>query len=243
MSGPLTRILYPLYAAVVAGVLMFGLFCPLIILMPTLPLRRAVGRFAVRSCLLLIGVRLRVLGTAQLPAGACIAVANHASYIDGLVLTAALPGRFTFVVQDGARDWPYIGLVIRRMGVSFVNRVSAREGAMQTRALVRRLGEGESLAIFAEGTFESAPGLLAFKNGAFLMAARAGVPVVPVALRGTRRLFGGEPPRLRWSRVEVEILPPVSPAGTEKEAAARLRAEVRAAILARCGEPDAAPVC
>lgn len=238
MLRALTRALYQLYAAAVFGVLMFILFCPLIILLPTLALRRAVGRFSVGCCLAAVGVRLRVRGQAHLPAGACIAVANHASYIDGLVLTAALPARFTFVVQDGARDWPYIGLVIRRMGVSFVNRSSAREGAVQTRTLVRRLGEGESLAIFAEGTFEAAPGLLAFKNGAFLMAARAGVPVVPVALRGTRRLFGGEPPRLHWSRVEVEILPPITPGGAEKDAALALRDQVRSAILARCGEPD-----
>lgn len=232
--------LYSFYAFAIFVVAIFILFCPLIILGPTLSIRRAIGRFGVKATLALMGVPFRVQGLERLPPGACIAVANHASYIDGLVLTAALPARYTFVVQDGAASWPFVGLVIKRMGVAFVSRTSAREGALQTRALIRRLQEGDSLTIFAEGTFQEDPGLLPFKNGAFLMAARAGVPVTPVGIRGTRQLFGGHSLLLHWSRVEIEIGTPLAPTGTEKEAALRLRDAVRAEVLKLCGEPDAA---
>src|SRR3546814_7624546 len=77
------------------------------------------------------------------------------------------------------------------MGVIYVNRNDARAGARTTRALMHKLQAGEPLAIFAEGTFKPEPGLLPFKVGAFLIAARCGVPIVPAAIRGSRRLYGG----------------------------------------------------
>ncbi len=213
-------------------------FCGLIIIAPTLTLRRIIGRFAVRFALLCIGVPMRVRGMESVPAGPCIAVANHASYLDGLILTAALPTRFTFVVQDGAATWPLIGLTIRRMGVTFVNRSNPREGALQTRALIRRVQDGDSLAIFAEGTFKDEPGLMAFKNGTFMIAVRANVPVVPMAIRGSRRLWGSGNRLPRWSFVEVEARPALSPIGPHKEAEMHLRDAVRAEVLAICGEHD-----
>lgn len=217
----------------------FFVFCPLIILGPTLRVRRAIGRACVRCALFCLGIPFRVSGHVHLPQQPCIAVSNHASYLDGLVLTAALPARFTFVVQDGAAHWPYIGLVIKRMGVSFVNRTSAREAALQTRSLIRRLQSGESLAVFAEGTFQPDPGLLPFKSGAFVMAARAGVPVMPVAIRGTRGIFGGHSRALHWGRIEIEFMPALTADGDDKAAALRLRDAVRARVLTACGEGDA----
>lgn len=231
--------LYNAYALLMFTLVVFVLFCPLIILGPTLRVRRAIGRACVRCALFSLGIPFRVRGHTHLPAQACIAVSNHASYLDGLVLTAALPARYTFVVQDGAANWPYIGLVIKRMGVTFVNRASAREAALKTRTLIRRLEGGESLTVFAEGTFKPDPGLLPFKNGAFLMAARADVPVLPVAIRGTRKIFGGHSLALHWGRIEIEFLPPLKADGDDKVAALRLRDAARERVLAACGEGDA----
>ena len=227
---------YGVLAALLFSLLIFGLVCPLVILGPTLNVRRFLGRHGVRLSLAAIGVPMRVRGLEHLPPGAAIAVANHASYVDGIVLTAALPPRYTFVVQDGAASWPYVGLVIKRMGVTFVNRSNPREGAAQTRALMRRVQDGESLAIFAEGTFKPDTGLLPFKNGAFLLAAKAAVPVVPVGIRGTRRLYGGTRRLPRWSVIDIEIgeaLPPSHHPGELRDAS-------RARVLQLCGEPDTA---
>lgn len=228
------ELLYGAYALTVWAVVIFLLFCPLIILGPTLAIRRAIGRAGVKIAMAACFAPVRVRGLRRLPAGPCVVVSNHASYLDGLVLTAALPSRFTFVVQDGAEKWPYIGLVIRRMGVRFVNRSSAKAAAAQTRSLIRRLQQGESLAVFAEGTFKPEPGLLPFRKGAFLMAARAGVPVVPVAIRGTRRFLGEGRYWLRHSRIVIKVLPTL-PANSDADA---LRDEARRAVLNACGEPD-----
>lgn len=212
--------------------------CLVVICGPTLPIRRELGRLGVRVMLASIGVPMIVRGREHLPSGRCIVVANHASYLDGLVMTAALPRRFSFVVQDGAANWPIVGLTLKRMGVIFVNRASAHQSARLTRHLMRRLQAGEPIAIFPEGTFKPEPGLMRFKDGAFLIAARTGAPVVPAGIRGTRRLYGGGRRLPRWSVVRVQFATRLAPAGTEREAALALRDQARTQVLALCCEPD-----
>lgn len=228
---------YGIYAAL-AVLAVALLFLLPVLLLPTLALRRAAGRLAVRLGMALALIPIRIRGLERLPAGPCIVVSNHASYLDGPLMTAALPGRFTFVVQHGAATWPIAGWVIRRMGVTFVNRASARAGASQTRLLIRRLEEGESLVIFPEGTFEGPAGLLPFRNGAFLMAAHANVPVVPAVIRGTRRVFGEGQRLLRRGPVHVEVFAPLAAMGDHRHAIDQLNAASRAIVLAHCGEPD-----
>lgn len=235
--------LYGTYAMLALGVLPWLVLAPVMMLLPTLHLRRAMGRAGVRLGLWLAGIPFSVRGLENLPAGTCLAVSNHASYLDGPLLTAALPERFTFVVQHGAATWPWVGWVIRRMGVTFVNREQSRQGARQTRELIRRIEGGQSLAVFAEGGFVAEPGLRPFRKGAFVMAVHAGVPVVPVAIRGTRQLFGQGQRLPRWSRVAIEVFPPIA-ANTDHEdhrhAVAELRDAVRAVVARNCGEPDTA---
>jgi len=233
---------YGIYAALVLGVCIV-LMLPFVLLMPTLGMRRECGRFGTRLALGLCFVPVRIRGLAHLPPGPCLVVSNHASYLDGPLMTAALPGRFTFVVQHGAAAWPVFGRIIRGMGVTFVNRGAARTGASQTRGLIRRLQNGDSLVVFPEGTFkEDAPGLLAFRDGAFLMAAHAGVPVVPAVIRGSRRLYGSGHPLMRWSAVTIEFFAPLAPTGDHRHAAESLRDRAREVVLAQCGEPDRSSV-
>ena len=228
---------YGTYAALVLAACIL-LTLPFVLLMPTLALRRACGRCGTRLALMLCFVPVRIRGLEHLPEGPCMVVSNHASYLDGPLMTAALPSRFTFVVQHGAASWPVFGRIIRGMGVTFVNRGEARTGASQTRGLIRRLQNGESLTVFPEGTFKGERGLLPFRKGAFLMAVHAGVPVVPAAIRGTRRVFGDGHWLLRWGRIEVEVFAPLAPAGDHRHAIEQLRDEARRVILEHCGEPD-----
>lgn len=236
------RLLSVVYApfAALALLLWIPCACLAVIAGPTLTLRREVGRLSVRLILLCLAVPLRVRGSEHLPRGAAIVVCNHASYIDGIVLTAALPRDYHFVVQHGAARWPLVGACLRRMGVVFVNRDEARSGARTTRELIRLLRKGEPLVLFAEGTFKPEPGLLPFKAGAFLMAARCQVPVVPAAIRGSRRFYGGGRRLPRWSTLDIEIAPPLRADGDDREAALRLRDATRAMVLQLSGEGDRA---
>lgn len=240
MTKPL-RALYSLHAVLAFLIVVLLLFCPVLIAAPFLWLRRQIGRLTVRAWLAAIGVPLRVRGLEHLPPGPCVVVCNHASYVDGIVLTAALPSRFTFLVQHGAADWPYIGLIIRRMGVYFVNREAPRAAARAVRGLLRLLQGGGALAVFPEGGFRAEPGLMPFREGAFYLAARTGLPLVPVVMTGTRRLYPDGARELRWSRIEIEVLPALSAAGPARADARRLRDQAYRALAPRVREPSLAP--
>lgn len=234
--------LHGIYAAAVFAVVVLLLHGPILILLPRLSMRRAVGRSAVRCWLFLSGIPFRVRGLEHVPEGPAIIVCNHASYLDGILLTAALPPHFTFFVQHGAADWPYVGLIVRRMGCQFVNRTSPREAARATKALIDRARAGESFAIFPEGTFRAAPVLLPFQSGAFLIAARAGVPIVPSVLLGSRTLLGEGQTLFRWSPIDIRFFAPLTASGESREAADTLSVVARAVMLAHCGEADGSVV-
>jgi 1-acyl-sn-glycerol-3-phosphate acyltransferase len=120
----------------------------------------------------------------------------------------------------------------------FVERFDVQKSAEHVDELVDAAKRGVSLILFPEGTFRHHAGLLPFRTGAFQVAAQAGIPVVPVGLRGVRSLLREGTWYLRRSTVTVSFGEPVVPDGTEWAAAVRLRDRVRAEILRRCGEPD-----
>ena len=103
------------------------------------------------------------------------------------------------------------------------------------------LGQGQILGFFPEGTFRDQPGLLPFRMGAFLAAAGAGVPLLPVAVHGTRELMRGNSFFPRPGRAAVVIGEPLQPTGNDWEAAVGLRDRTRAFVATYCGEADAEP--
>lgn len=232
------RKLHGIHSTIVFVVVVLLLFCPLLIAAPRLAQRRAIGRLAVRAWLWLSFIPFRVRGLEHLPEQPTVVICNHASYLDGILLTAALPPHFTFFVQHGAADWPYIGLIIRRMGCCFVNRTSPREAAKATKALIDRIKAGESFAIFPEGTFRAAPLLLPFQSGAFVIAARANARVVPTVIRGSRSLLGEGRRLFSWAPISIECFPAMQASNDSRAAADTLSAMARAVMLANCGEAD-----
>jgi 1-acyl-sn-glycerol-3-phosphate acyltransferase len=180
---------------------------------------------------------VRRLAIDRLPQGACIIVANHASYFDGPLLFAHLPPRFGFVIKKEASRAPLLGLLLQRLGHHFVERRNRHEGGSDARRILRALEQGEAVAFFPEGTFHPGTGIARFHGGAFALAARTGLPIAPIAIRGTRSLLGGGQAWPRWSRIEVEILEPLAAGAGAGDAAAALRDRARSAIAAASGEP------
>src|SRR6185437_15718207 len=119
-------------------------------------------------------------------------------------------------------------------------RFDVQKSAEHADELVGAVRGGQSLIVFPEGTLLRHAGLMPFRTGAFQAAAQAGVPVVPVALRGVRSVLRDETWYLRRSPISVTIAPPISPRGGDWNAAVKLRDQVRAQILKHCGEPDLA---
>jgi 1-acyl-sn-glycerol-3-phosphate acyltransferase len=233
------RAVYGLYAWVVFVVLALIAVCTA--LLPGVRRRRLAAQKASRALLRIAGMRLTVKSAEQIPAGQCVIVANHASYLDGVVFTAVLPPRFGFVIKREMDRVPLAGLLLRRLGSLFVERSDRQRGASDARRVLRTAINGSSLVFFPEGTFSPAPGLLKFHVGAFTTAARVGCPVVPAVVRGTRGVLPHGAYFPRRACIEVEFLAPlVATAPSAQGAAIELRDRARSAILERLAEPDLA---
>ena len=204
-------------------------------------LARGAARVLVRGCAIPLAVDgLEPLSSRLSTGKPAVIAANHASYVDAMILTAVLPPQVRFAAKREFERVPLIGFVLRRLGAYFVERVDPARGIEDTRELMGALRRGETIAFFPEGTFSRAPGLAEFRLGAFAVSAETGTPVVPIALRGTRSVLRDK----RWlparSPVEVRIEPAVQPEGSDWSAAVRLRDRVREVMLRECGEPDLA---
>lgn len=253
-GGPLTPwgILYGLYAWL--QFVLIGLITLLLLYLPsTLARRRALVGAAARLALRLAAMRVRVvlpsgvavgprLGADLLP-HPCVVVANHCSYLDGVLLAGALPASFSFVIKREMSAVPLAGLLLRRIGVEFMERREHGRVLRDTRRVLRHAASGQALVFFPEGTFSHQIGLLHFHIGAFTAAARAHLPLVPLAIRGTRHCLAPASLWPRPGRIEVQVLPPIAAlpaahATRDSAAAAALRDQARAALLQALGEPD-----
>ena len=125
-------------------------------------------------------------------------------------------------------------------GTQFIERFDVAKSAEHANELADVAKRGISLIVFPEGTLTRNTGLMGFRTGAFQAAAQAGIPVVPVALRGVRSVLRDGTWYLRRAAVAVTIGAPIAPEGTDWAAAVKLRDAARAEILRHCGEPDLA---
>ncbi|NIM28225.1 MAG: AMP-binding protein [Gammaproteobacteria bacterium] len=243
----LRSLAFAAYAWLVFGVLL-AIAWPMVVFTPGLDRRwRWLGGLG-RCLFALTGAGPTVQGAERLPAdGKFIVVANHASYLDGLVLVSVLPRPVAFAAKSELRGNFFARVFLARLGCMFVERFDRARGAEDARQVIERLEQGASLAIFPEGTLHRMPGLLPFHLGAFLAAVQTGAPVVTLTLRGTRSILRDRSLFPRRGRIRVHVserlLPETAGGGVRENAwnrALRLSAAVRAEMLRHCGEPDLA---
>ena len=248
------RVLYGLYAWL-QFLLISLLTLGLLLVVPTLRARRQLTRGAARLALALAGMRVRIQGLETLPMPSVV-VANHVSYLDGVLLQALLPIRFSYVIKREMSSVPLAGLLLRRLGAEFVERRGRAHGLADARRLLRQASLGQALVFFPEGTFGPPEGLGHFHIGAFAAAERAQLPVVPIAIRGTRHCLPSHSLWPRPGRIDVQVLPALdlpasappqpSSAGPETptdrtERAAQLRDLAHAVLAAALAAPVGAP--
>jgi acyl carrier protein len=170
-----------------------------------------------------------------------IYAANHASYLDGPLLIAALARPFSFVAKIELANEFIAGTFLRLIQTEFVERFDIKKGVEDTSHLTALAKGGRSLMFFPEGTFIRSPGLLPFHLGAFIAAAEAGLPVVPIAIRGTRSILRADDRTPHHGAITLTVGKPIWPEKTPHDswsAALALRDEARAFILQYSGEPD-----
>ena len=200
--------------------------------------RWRLARLAVRLLARLTGTPVSVRGLDRLPPGPSLVVANHPSWLDSLVLAMVLPPSLHFVAGELFARQALSGFVLRRVGAEFVERAEREQSVTDTDRLVALAQGGRQLVLFPEGRLARAPGLRSFHIGAFVVAVRAGVPVVPVAIRGTRSMLRPGHRFPRRGAIQVVAEDPIQPKGTDWAAAVELQQAARAVVLRHCGEQD-----
>ncbi len=209
----------------------------LLAVLPGVDARRSITRRGAKIALFLSGLNPKVTGLNLLPDEPCVVVANHASYFDGIVMTALLPARFQYVVKQEMEQVPIAGYLLRRIGTQFVRRAHAHSKAGDARRIMKAAKNRESIVFFPEGTFAPEPGLKKFHSGAFIIAASGGMPVTPAIISGTRQIM----PSKRWlarpGSIEVLLKRPHK-IGIDAKDADQLRFLCRQSILEDLNEPD-----
>lgn len=226
------------------GLFCFGLACIfsllVAILVPGMYRRQKLVTWAARMVFELSAIKVTVRGTENLPQDSCVVVANHASFIDGVLLNGYLPARFGFVIKGEMRDIPVVHFLLRRSGSKFVERKEASGSSRDARSLVKAAKGGESLGFFPEGTFRLEPGVARFRAGAFVAAIKGNMPVVPIAIKGSREMLPSGQWLPRPTELVIDILSPIGPNDAAFEGHRQLAEAARQQILSSLGEPDLA---
>jgi len=178
------------------------------------------------------GIELRLIGRENLSAcsGPFVICSNHQSVADITVLLTLLPP-FKFIAKPALFWLPPLGLQLRITG--YIRAAGGEPGAAervlsQAESWLRR---GLHILVFPEGTRSRDGGILRFRQGAFAIAQRAGVPVLPVAITGTRKIIPkGSFLYTFVGHAHVEILPPVVVDEDPKAVASRVRGLLQEAV-------------
>jgi 1-acyl-sn-glycerol-3-phosphate acyltransferase len=238
------RVWETVYGTYAAGVFFVWLVLSWLLVL-VMPPGRAAARMAsaaLRLYFRLIGCRIHMEGEQHVDAyGACIYVSNHTSYFDVPAVMALFKTNYHFLAKNEINDMPFVGTFLRKLGHFAFERSKLRARSRQAEQMEKALLRGESLFVFAEGTFTAQPGVRPFQLGAFRAAVRTGRPIVPVVLRGTRRFLRDGTLLPKPARISVIVCPALfsSPdsAGREWAEVLRLRDETRTIISSHSGEP------
>jgi 1-acyl-sn-glycerol-3-phosphate acyltransferase len=170
------------------------------------------GRFWGRTLLRLSWVAVSVEGLHYLaPGQPYVFAANHRSNFDIFALAAVLPGKFLWVAKKSLFRIPIFGQAMARIGCIAIDRADRQAAIRSLNHAAAALRGGKSMIIFPEGTRGTSGELLPFKKGVFIMAMKAGQPVVPVSISGTLFIQPRGSIRIRPGPVKVVLSPPLYP--------------------------------
>lgn len=196
---------------------------------------------ALRVTMRIAGIHIRVEGTEHIPPGVCVFASNHASNIDPVALVPNIPRRVALLAKKQVFSVPILSKALHLARLVPVDRADREAAAESVDIAVEYLKEGLSFLVYPEGTRSPDGHLLPFKKGTFVMAIRAGVPVVPVSLAGTQRLMRKGDWTLHPGEVIVRYGPPVDASEYSPDQREALRQRVQDLVAAGLPE-DQKPI-
>lgn len=170
---------------------------------------RGLARFLFSACAVKIHIDGDITGLQRKPPQ--IVVSNHSSYLDALVLMTFLPRPVSFVAKTELSKYFLLAIALKRLRVEFVERFKVEKSLQDMSTLEKSLQLQRSLFFFPEGTFVRDPGLLPFHSGAFYLAAKWNLPVLPLVLNGTRNILRSDSWFPRRGPIEIVIGAPLLP--------------------------------
>jgi 1-acyl-sn-glycerol-3-phosphate acyltransferase len=173
-----------------------------------------VARYWARFSLFCAHTRVEVNGEGNIPAGPAVFMPNHQSHFDVFAILGYLNVQFRWTVKKELFEIPLLGLAMRRAGYILIDRLN-HEKAMESMNLAKdKIRSGTSIVIFPEGT-RSADGNLQFpfKKGGFHLAIKAGVPVIPVTVNGSRDILPKNGIRVKPGKIQLVIGKAIYPDG------------------------------
>jgi 1-acyl-sn-glycerol-3-phosphate acyltransferase len=192
----------------------------------------AAGLFGARLSLRLGGVRIEVRGRERIPTGrAVVFMPNHQSYADPPAVFAQLPPVLVLAKKEFFRV-PILGWAMRRRGFIPVDRSNRERAIEAVEAAVKSLKAGNSFLVYPEGTRSPNGRLQSFKQGAFIMAIQAGVPIVPVSISGATRIIPKGSLAVSPGCVRITFHDPVPTDGAAKSDRGAIMTAVQRSIMA-----------
>ena len=185
-----------------------------------------------RISLFLAGARVSLRGVENLPSGPVIFMSNHQSNFDILSFFAVMPCQLYWIAKKELFDIPVFGNSMRRAGYIPLDRSDGRKALKSMDEAAALIRSGRSVVMFPEGTRSEDFKLLPFKRGGFLLAMRAGVPVVPVTVDGSGRVNPANRTFIRGGNITITLHQPLTPSQLSSRAVAEaeLMDRVRSAI-------------
>lgn len=179
----------------------------------------------------LAGASVEITGQEHLPECPAVYVANHQGYFDIPIMLTSLREPHGLVAKKEIDRLPGIRTWMRHLHCLFVDRSSPRAGAQVILDGEKLLKSGRSVTIFPEGTRSRGGDMHEFKAGAFRIATRAGVPIVPVTIDGSYRLMEANHFWIQPGKVRVTIHPAVETKGMSRDAVKELPERVKDIIV------------
>jgi len=156
------------------------------------------------------GVKLKVTGTENIdPKQPCIYVANHESFLDIPLLFKAIPVNLYFVAKKEIKRLPFIGWYMMATGMIFLDRQNKKAAIDSMKKAGELIRNGKSVITFPEGTRSANHKVAPFKKGTFHLAMEAGVPLVPVGIKGSGKVWPSNKMKITPGEVRVRIGKPI----------------------------------
>lgn len=156
-----------------------------------------------------VGVKVNIRGIENIPKGTCVFVSNHQGNFDFLVILAIIDKSIGFLAKTEILKLRIVSDWMKKMHCVFINRNDVRDSLKAINQGVENVKNGYSMVIFPEGTRSKSSNLGEFKKGALKLATKTDVPIVPIVLDGTYKMFEDGNGRLKSGTVEMSILKPI----------------------------------